>query len=53
MVLKEIKPGVVTGTDVQKLFKIAKDNNFALPAVNIVGTNSANAVLEAAALTLV
>ena len=49
MVLKEIKPGVVTGTDVQKLFKIAKDNNFALPAVNIVGTNSANAVLEAAA----
>ncbi len=49
MVLKEIKPGVVTGTDVQKLFKIAKDNQFALPAVNIVGSHSANAVLEAAA----
>ena len=48
MVLDEIKPGVVTGDDVQKLFKIAKDNNFALPAVNIVSSNSANAVLEAA-----
>lgn len=49
MVLDEIKPGVVTGSDVQKLFKIAKANNFALPAVNIVGSHSANAVLEAAA----
>ncbi|OQX98504.1 MAG: class II fructose-bisphosphate aldolase [Bacteroidetes bacterium 4572_117] len=48
MVLNQIKPGVVTGDDVQKLFKIAKENNFALPAVNIVSSNSANAVLEAA-----
>lgn len=48
MVLNQIKPGVVTGNDVQKLFKIAKENNFALPAVNIVSSNSANAVLEAA-----
>jgi len=48
MVLDQIKPGVVTGDDVQKLFKIAKENNFALPAVNIVSSNSANAVLEAA-----
>ncbi len=49
MVLKEIKAGVVTGADVQKLFKIAKENEFALPAVNVVGSHSANAVLEAAA----
>lgn len=49
MVLKEIKPGVVTGEDLQKLFQICKDNEFALPAVNVVGSNSANAVLEAAA----
>lgn len=49
MVLKEIKPGVVTGSDLQKLFKIAKDNHFALPAVNVVGSNTINAVLEAAA----
>jgi len=49
MVLKEIKPGVVTGSDLQKLFKIAKENNFALPAVNVVGSHTINAVLEAAA----
>ncbi len=44
-----IKPGVVTGDNVQKLFEIAKANQFALPAVNVVGTDSINAVLEAAA----
>jgi fructose-bisphosphate aldolase, class II len=44
-----IKPGVVTGDDVQAVFKIAKDNEFALPAVNVVGSDSINAVLEAAA----
>jgi len=43
-----IEPGVVWGDDVQKIFQYAKDNNFALPAVNVVGTNSINAVLEAA-----
>ena len=44
-----VKPGVVTGDDVQKIFQVAKDNNFALPAVNCVGTDSINAVIEAAA----
>ncbi len=44
-----IKPGVVTGDDVLKIFEIAKNNKFALPAVNVVGTDSINAVLEAAA----
>lgn len=48
MVLDQIKPGVVTGDDVRKLFKMAKENNFALPAVNVVGSHSANAALEAA-----
>ncbi len=43
-----IKPGVVTGEDLQTIFKVAKENEFALPAVNVVGTNSINAVLEAA-----
>jgi fructose-bisphosphate aldolase class II len=47
-VLEKIKPGVVTGSDVQELLKIAKDNEFALPAVNVVSTSSVNAVLEAA-----
>jgi fructose-bisphosphate aldolase class II len=46
--MKDIKPGVVTGDQVQELFKIAKENNFALPAVNVTGTNTVNAVLETA-----
>jgi fructose-bisphosphate aldolase class II len=45
----EFKPGVIFGDDVKKVFEIAKANKFALPAVNVVGTNSVNAVLEAAA----
>ena len=43
-----VKPGVVTGDDVQKVFEIAKKNEYAIPAVNVVGTNSVNAVIEAA-----
>lgn len=43
-----VKPGVVSGEDMQKVFAIAKANQFALPAVNVVGTDSVNAVLEAA-----
>ena len=43
-----VEPGVVTGNDVQKIFQIAKENNFALPAVNAIGTNSVNAIMEAA-----
>lgn len=39
-----VKPGVITGDDVQKVFQVAKENNFALPAVNCVGTDSINAV---------
>ncbi len=48
-ILDFVKPGVITGDDVQKVFEIAKANQFALPAVNCVGTDSINAVLEAAA----
>ena len=43
-----VKPGVLSGDDVQKVFAIAKENQFALPAVNVVGSDSVNAVLEAA-----
>ena len=43
-----LKPGVVSGSDMQKLFAIAKEQNFALPAVNVVGSNSINAALESA-----
>jgi len=47
-VLDHVKPGVATGDEVQKIFEIAKRNEFALPAVNVVGTDSVNATLEAA-----
>ena len=48
-ILDAVKPGVVCGNDMQKIFAIAKENAFALPAVNVVGTDSINAVLEVAA----
>ncbi|WP_407704877.1 class II fructose-bisphosphate aldolase [Thalassotalea loyana] len=41
--------GVVTGSEVQKVFEHAKTHQYALAAVNVVGTNSVNACLEAAA----
>jgi fructose-bisphosphate aldolase class II len=48
-ILDIVKPGVVTGEDVQKIFAICKENKFAMPAVNVINTDSINAVLEAAA----
>jgi fructose-bisphosphate aldolase class II len=45
-----VKPGVVTGTDLQYIFKVAKANSFAIPAVNVVGSSSVNAVMEAAVI---
>ena len=47
-VLDIVKPGIVTGSDVKKVLDHAKENNFALPAVNVVSSGSVNAVLEAA-----
>lgn len=43
-----VKPGVIFGDDVNKVFELAKAGQFALPAVNVVGSNSVNGVLEAA-----
>lgn len=40
--------GVVTGDGVSEIFRHANANDYALPAVNVVGTNSVNAVLETA-----
>ncbi|HEX3387045.1 MAG TPA: class II fructose-bisphosphate aldolase [Mucilaginibacter sp.] len=40
--------GVLHGDQVQELFEIAKKHQFALPAVNITGTNTINAVMETA-----
>ncbi|MEL0073066.1 MAG: class II fructose-bisphosphate aldolase [Flavobacteriaceae bacterium] len=44
-----IPAGVITGKQVQEVFKLAKEKAFALPAVNVIGSNSINAVLETAA----
>ncbi|MEE6186835.1 Fructose-bisphosphate aldolase [Mycovorax composti] len=41
--------GVLYGEELEALYNDAKENNFALPAVNVVGTDSVNAVLETAA----
>ncbi|AFL80040.1 fructose-bisphosphate aldolase, class II [Aequorivita sublithincola DSM 14238] len=44
-----IKPGVATGKEIQKIHQYAKEKGFAMPAVNVVGSDSVNAVMETAA----
>ena len=44
----KIKGGVATGNEVQEIFKLAKEKKFALPAVNVIGSNTINGVLETA-----
>ena len=44
-----IRPGVATGKEIQKIHQYAKNQGFALPAVNVIGSNSINSVLETAA----
>lgn len=44
----KFRKGVLHGDEVTQLLNYANENNFALPAVNVVGTNSVNAVLETA-----
>lgn len=44
-----ISKGVATGRQVQAIFEFAKQHAFALPAVNVIGNNSINTVLETAA----
>jgi len=48
-VLDIVKPGVLFGDDVIKVYEHAKKVGFAIPAVNVVNTDSVNSVLEAAA----
>src|SRR6476620_6210056 len=47
--MKKYKAGVLFGKELEALYKDAKENAFALPAVNTIGTNSINAALETAA----
>ncbi len=47
-IFSKVDAGVVYGKNLQEIFRIAKQEKFAIPAVNVVGTDSVNAVLEAA-----
>ncbi len=41
--------GVATGSMVTDIFQYAKENKFALPAVNVIGSSNINATMETAA----
>ncbi|MGI4883598.1 MAG: class II fructose-bisphosphate aldolase [Janthinobacterium lividum] len=43
-----LRAGVLHGDEVQQLFQRAKAEGYALPAVNVTGTDTVNGVLEAA-----
>lgn len=45
---QKFRAGVLHGQEVTDLFNDAKANAYALPAVNVTGTNTVNAVLETA-----
>ncbi|KAI9326997.1 hypothetical protein BDR26DRAFT_809143 [Obelidium mucronatum] len=47
-ILDIVKPGVITGDDVFKVYQYAQDHGFAIPAVNCTSSSTVNAVLEAA-----
>lgn len=47
--MKKYSAGVLFGDELTALYQDAKENKFALPAVNTIGTNTINATLEAAA----
>ncbi len=45
----KLKPGLIYGNQLLDLFEYAKEKRFAIPAVNVVGSNSINAAMETAA----
>ncbi len=47
--MKKYSPGVLHGEELEALYADAKENQFALPAVNTIGTDTINAALETAA----
>src|SRR6476619_8063406 len=47
--MKKYSSGVLFGEELEALYNDAKASQFALPAVNVIGTNSINATLETAA----
>ena len=47
--MKKYQPGVLFGEELEAVYKDAKENQFAIPAVNCIGNNTINATLETAA----
>ncbi len=47
--MSKYSSGILFGDELEALYNDAKDNQFALPAVNTIGTNTINATLETAA----
>ena len=47
--MSKFKTGVISGKELGKVFNDAKENNYALPAVNVTNTSTVNSVLETAA----
>lgn len=47
--LEQLGTGVITGDKVTQLFEAAKRHGFAIPAVNVTSSSTANCVMEAAA----
>ena len=47
--MSKFKRGVISGEELRKVFNDAKENNYALPAVNVTNTSTVNSVLETAA----
>ncbi|WP_185871785.1 class II fructose-bisphosphate aldolase [Blattabacterium cuenoti] len=46
---KKFPFGVATGNLVKEIFEYAKENVFSIPAVNVIGSNTINSVMETAA----
>ena len=46
---RKFPAGVATGSLVTEIFDYAKENQFALPAVNVIGSSNVNATMETAA----
>ena len=47
--MSKFKTGVIFGEELGEVFNDAKENNYALPAVNVTNTSTVNSVLETAA----
>jgi fructose-bisphosphate aldolase, class II len=48
MATTRFRPGVLSGDEVSEVFAHAKEHLYALPAVNVIGSSTVNAVLETA-----